>query len=121
MDDIENMIQIVDDCRICSEFAEISASNNIITSFICRDKEECLRHTSYPLILPKEINDCSNETKDKCKLCARAKRTLNKKLSSIQKSKEIIKKYLKIKNLSPERIVKSCQQKIAYIQAQNLN
>ena len=151
VNDIENIIKIVGDRKICSGCAEIGASENIITSFTCRDKEGYLRHTSCPLILPKEISDCSDKTNDKCKFCSRAKHTLNQKLVRIQKSKEIVKKYLKFKNLSPQtkkkiqslrdklkveakgkiraqhkisllkKTVKSCQQKIADIQTENLN
>ena len=46
VDDIENIMKIVDDRCICSGCAEISASENVITSFTCRDKEGILRHTS---------------------------------------------------------------------------
>ena len=84
-------------------------------------------------------------------MCAREKYTLNQKIVRIQKSKEIAKKYLKIKNLSPQRrlkiqnlqnklkaeergkiraqqkiillraVLKSCRETIANIQTENLN
>ena len=95
VEDIENIIKIVDNSRICSGCAEISASENIITSFTCRDKKGYLRHTFCPLLLPKE-----NDRANKCKFCARAKHILNQKMVRIKKSKEVTKKYMKLTNLT---------------------
>ena len=146
VEDIENIIKIVDNSRICSGCAEISASENIVTLFTCRDKEGYLRHTFCPLLLPKE-----NGRANKCKFCARAKHTLNQKMVRIKKSKKVTKKYMQVTNLSPQRrqkilrlqnklkseardkiraqnkvnvlknVVKSCRQNIPKIETENLH
>lgn len=109
--ELENVIEIVHQRKICIGCAEINADENVLTSFTCRDQEGYLRHKSCPLLLSTEDVNDSEKVNNECKFCIRVRRTLNQKVVRIQKRKSLI-KYLKLNNLSPER-----KKQIKYLQS----